>query len=128
MKNKKKIINNSKLILYIALLFMYNINNTVATTIAIQNGPNSVNFNEIVVKSYLPWVLSVAGMLIFLAFILGIIIYIFCKKNIDKNKQKITITKKIISLSLKGLILIFVLYLFITIFEYELINVFDKIN
>ncbi len=107
---------------------MYNINNTVATTIAIQNGPNSVNFNEIVVKSYLPWVLSVAGMLIFLAFILGIIIYIFCKKNIDKNKQKITITKKIISLSLKGLILIFVLYLFITIFEYELINVFDKIN
>ena len=107
---------------------MYNINNTVATTIAIQNGPNSMNFNEIVIRSYLPWVLSATGMLIFLVFILSIISYIFYKKNVDKNKQKITTTKKLISLFLKGLILIFVLYLFITIFEYELINVFDKIN
>lgn len=105
---------------------MFSINNAIATTITIENGYRFINFNEVMVKDFLPWILSIIGMLVFFVFIVGVIIYLFCKKN--KNKQKIIKSIKIISLSFKSLILVFLLYLSIIIFEDNLINILDKIN
>ena len=126
--NINKIINKSKIIFYTAFVFMFSVNSAIATTttIDIKNGPHFINFREVVVKSFLPWILSVVGILVFFVFIVGVIKYLSCKEN--KDKQKIIKAKRIVLLSLKSLILIFALYLLVIIFEDSLINILDRIN
>ena len=125
MKKIDETINKSKIIFLYHFIFMFSVNRVIATDFT-EDSHGFMSFNDTIIEIISPQILLVVGMLIFFVFIAGTIIYLFYKKS--KNKRKIVKAKRIISLSLRSLILIFALYSFIVIFGDSLINILDRIN
>ncbi len=108
--------NNFKYVFfYLALFFMHRSEVLASTPVVVVSNPGgSSNLSELV-ENVLSWVLSVAGSIALLMLVVGGIMYI----TSAGDEQKIAVSKKIITWTILGLVIILA--------SYSIIVALDKI-